>query len=261
MLLLVFLLPPLALYLLVLGWINRRPRPVLMGGAWEFAGVLFGLSGFLLVGGPAFLASLDEQSRWFWLLGEAAPAESWTPPIWIVVRLLYFAVVAGGAAFVLWRCRRLTSIYNINTRVLFTALDQAFQQLGLPALRSGHSFLIGGRPPKAAGKEVRSEAVQTAKPRIEPDAAAPAPTIGEPSTALHVDVFPAMRHVTLRWDPADSPVRREVEQELTRTVAEAAPPEQETLHGGCLSLVGVLLFALALVAGGLLILYRLYPPR
>src|SRR5947209_12701248 len=118
LLLVALLLPPLALYLLVLGWVNRRPRPVLMAGTWEFAGVLFALSGFLLFGGPAFLGSLDEQSRWFWLLGEAGSGKpsggSWAATIWVVIRLLYFALVAGGAALVLWRCRRLTSVYNVD---------------------------------------------------------------------------------------------------------------------------------------------------
>ena len=267
MLLLALLLPPLALYLLVLGWINRRPRPVVMSGSWEFAGVLFALSGFLLVGGPALLGGFDEQTRWFWLLGETEPArplsagadtqlgrpgpgevgeaeparagsaDTWMTTIWIAVRVLYFVAVGGGAALVLWRCRRLTSLYNVDTRTLFAVLEQTFHALGLTARRTGCSFLIGDRATEAAPKDVGS------------------------NTTLHVDAFPAMRHATLRWAPADSPVRREVEQELTLTLAEAARTQQETIHGGCLSLVGVVLFALALAAVGLLILFRFYPPR
>ena len=94
----VLLLPPLALYLMLLGWINRRSRPVLMAGTWEFTGVLFAVSGFAPLGGPAFLGSLDEQSRCFWLLGQtdatkAATGGDWT--IWIAVRLGYYLVVAG----------------------------------------------------------------------------------------------------------------------------------------------------------------------
>ncbi len=264
MLLLALLLPPLALYLLLLGWINRRSRPVLIGGAWDFAGVLFALSGFLLVVGPALLGSLDEQSRWFWLLGESESAQAssagaetqlgrpspdelgqaesvrgwssqgWTTTLWIVIRVFYFIAVAGGAAFLLWRSRRLTSIYNVDPLALFPALEQAFQRLGLSALRTGHSFRIGGRAPAVD------------------------PTLASPNTMLHVDVFPAMRHITLRWAPADSPVRREVEQELTHALAATTTSEQEPIQGGCLSVVGVALFALALVAAGLLILIRFY---
>ena len=259
------LLPPLALYLLVLGWVNRRPRPVLMAGTWEFAGVLFALSGFILFGGPAFLGSLDEQSRWFWLLGEAGSGKpsgaSWAPTIWVVIRLLYFALIAGGAALVLRRCRRLTSIYNVDPRAVFTALELTFQRLGLASRRIGDSFQIGGRTAGSA-KEARNEAIQaTADAARTAGALTPASAetlLGDAS--LRVDTFPAMRHATLRWQPADSPVRREVERELPAALAETAPPEQESLLGGCLSVLGVALFVLALVAAGLVVLFRLLPP-
>ncbi len=180
MLLLALFLPPLALYLIVLGWINRRPRPVTMGGTWDFAGVLFAVSGFVLAGGPAFLGSLDERSRLFWLLGETGTADggSDSGTFWIAVRLFYFAVVAGGAAVLLWRGRRLTSVYNVDTPTVVSALEQAFQRLGLTPIRSGDSYTSVGGP------------------------------------TVEVDSFPLMRHVTLRWDPADAPLRREVEREL-----------------------------------------------
>jgi hypothetical protein len=127
---------------------------------------------------------------------------------------------------VLWRSRRLTSIYNVEARAVLPAVEQAFTRLGVAVERTGSSFTVGGKP-----------------------------------GALHVDAFAAMRHVTLRWTPTDCPVRQEVERELARTLAEAAPPEQDSLHGGCLTLAGVSLLVLALVAGGLLILFRFYPPR
>lgn len=257
LLLLAFLLPPLALYLLVLGWINRRPRPVRIGGPWEFAGVLFALSGFLLVGGPALLASLDERSRWFWLLGESEPtrtahAASWSPTIWIAFRLLYFVVVAGGSAVILWRCRRLTSFYNVDPRTILAALEQTLGRLGLAVSRSGCTFRIGALSPPAPSKTGVSETDLT------PDHPA---AKAAPATKLRVDVFAAMRHVTLHWAPADSLLRAAVEQELTCILTEAVPLEPGSLHAALLSLAGVFLLALALVAGGLLVLFRLYPPR
>jgi hypothetical protein len=265
LLLLAFLLPPLALYLIVLGWINRRPRPILTAGTWDFAGVLFAVSGFLLIGGPAFLSSLDEKSRLFWLLGDAessrpSPGANWT--FWIVARLIYFGIIAGGAASVLWRCRRLTSVYNVDSQGIITALEQTFQRLGLNALRTGDSFLLGGRAADVARQSVKGEGIQTtaiAEPTREISASGSVALalIGR-RTALHVDVFPLMRHATLRWDPADSPLRREVEKELASKLAEVPAPEQEPLLGGCLSLLGVGLFALTLVAGGFLVLSRLY---
>ena len=268
MLLLAFLLPPLALYRLTLGWINRRPRPVLTAGTWDFAGVLFATSGFLLIGGPALLSSLDEKSRLFWLLGDAESSKTASGGngiFWIAVRLGYFAVVAGGAAFTLWRCRRLTAVYNVDSREIFTALEQVFQNIGLNAQRTGDSFLLGVRNAESAPQQSIDDGIQTTAV-ASPKAAIPGPApaalalIGR-SAALHVDAFPLMRHATLRWEPADSPLRRGVEQELASKLAEIPAPEQEPILGGCLSLLGVGLFTLTLVACGFLVLLRFYPIR
>jgi hypothetical protein len=247
LLLLAIFLPPLALYLIVLGWINRRSHPVIAAGAWDFAGVLFALSGFLVFGGPAFLGSLDEQSRAFWLLGvsepaKASPAGNWT--FWIAVRLFYFALVAGGAAFVLWRSRRLTSVYNVDPRYIFTALEQAYQRLGLNPLRYGDSFVIEA-PSEAAG-------IEGARPEI---------AIHNPNTTLRVDVFPLMRHATLHWAPADSPLRREVEKELAQLLAESQPLEEEHILGGCLTLFGVSLFMFTGLGASFLVLLHFFALR
>src|SRR5260370_14843850 len=61
---------PLAVYCLVLSVINRRRHPVIVAGSWDFAGVLFAASGFLLLGGRAILTGLYEQCRLPWLLGQ-----------------------------------------------------------------------------------------------------------------------------------------------------------------------------------------------
>ena len=71
MILLAFLLP-FSIYLLLLGNLNRRPHPVLVPGTWDFAGVLFAASGFLLVVGPAVISSGSEGWRMFWLFGARA---------------------------------------------------------------------------------------------------------------------------------------------------------------------------------------------
>ncbi len=237
MLLLAIFLPPLAFYLIVLGWINRRPRPILAAGTWDFAGVLLALSGFLLVGGPAFLAALDEQSRTFWLLGvtgpaQASPAGNWT--FWIAVRLIYYALVGGGAAFVLWRSRRLTSIYNVDSQRIITALEQAYQRLGLNPLRYGDSFLVEGRADAADARN---------------------------STTLRVDCFPAMRHATLRWEPADTPLRPALEKELASLLTDAPPAEEETILGGCLTLLGVSLFVFTCLCAAFLVFLRVLAVR
>jgi hypothetical protein len=266
LLLLALFLPPLGLYLIVLGWINRRPRPVMASGTWDFAGVLFAVSGFVLAGGPALLGSLDEQSRLFWLLGETEPARAGggNGAFWIAIRLLYFAVVAGGAAFLLWRSRRLTSVYNVDSRTALAALEQAFRRLGLSPLRSGDSFLIGGRAVETTPKTLRSEGIQV-ETESPGGLAVPLPAEpvvlglnGEPA-ALQVDAFPLMRHVTLGWDPADSPLRCDLERELARILAEASPPEQEPILGWMLSMAGVALILFALFGAAFVVLHNLLP--
>ena len=241
---------------------------MLTAGTWDFVGVLFAASGFLLIGGPAFLSSLDEKSRLFWLMGEAETAKSssgdnWT--FWIAARLIYFTVVAGVAAIVLWRGRRLTSVYNIDSQGMITALEGTFHSLGLAAVRTGDLFLLSGRIARSTASGSISEGIQTtAVPGVVGQGVASDATslaqIGR-GTALHVDVFPWMRHATLRWDPTDSPLRREIEKELASHLAEIPAPEPEPLLGGCLSLLGVSLFALTLVATGFLLLLRFYPIR
>ena len=90
---------PLAIYLLVLGHINRQPRPLIISGIYDFAGLLFAVSGFLLCGGPAVLSSLNERWRMFWLLGEGRLAGlGMAQHFSLVLALFYFVVVVAGSA-------------------------------------------------------------------------------------------------------------------------------------------------------------------
>src|SRR5205085_9151174 len=68
-LLLVAVLFPIAIYLSVLGWINRRARGLLISGPWDFAGILFAASGFLFLGGPTLLGTVMQTDLWrdFWV--------------------------------------------------------------------------------------------------------------------------------------------------------------------------------------------------
>ncbi len=69
MIFLVFLVP-VAIYCLVLHWINSRNHPVVLPGTWDFAGVLFAASMLLLLGGPAILTGLYQHWRLFWTFGQ-----------------------------------------------------------------------------------------------------------------------------------------------------------------------------------------------
>ena len=189
-----------------------------MGGTWEFAGVLFALSGFLLVGGPALLGSFDEQTRGLVARRGGQPRRP-TPITGYLdrrSRLLLRRRSRRSGVFLLWR-RRLTSVYNVDARALFTALEQTLRP-GPTLRRIGDSFLIGG-----ARARQRPAARRFKRPNP-PRPGQPLPTSRpRPEHTLHVDAFPVMRHVTLRWEPADSPVRREVEQELAPPGGGSAP--------------------------------------
>jgi hypothetical protein len=52
---------PLAVYCLILAGINRRDRPLVVRGVWDFAGVLAALSGILLWTGPVLLQHLMRE--------------------------------------------------------------------------------------------------------------------------------------------------------------------------------------------------------
>jgi hypothetical protein len=264
---------PLAVYLLILGAVNRRRRPVLVWGVWDFVGVLFAASGFLLFGGPAVLSSLNERWRLFWLFGQSgvrttAADGAWQ--FWIFLSLLYFALVVGGSAYFLWRHRHLTSIYNAERPQVEQAILQVCAALHLDPVRSGDMFLFGlsaglatgqrGPPGQVQAPHYAPTAVRTAAreglevvPRVAPG---PDGAAVDQTAVLELDSFPFMHHVTLRWDPADSPLRQTVEAALARKLAETYTPENEL--GWWLLVLGFLGLAFECLVVFALILFNLF---
>jgi hypothetical protein len=282
LILLAFFLP-LALYLIVLGAINRRRRPMMVSGTWDFIGVLFAASGFLLCGGPGVLGSLEYRWRMFWLTGQrgAGPGGAegaWQ--FWVFLSALYFLVVVAGSAYLLLRQRHLTAVYNVERRAVEQALIQVCERLGLRPERSGDLFLFGMSAPagpadstaKRTGlHEPPGEGVQPGPylPAGEPPAdsrvqgAAKGPPgglipagefLGQMAT-LQLDDFALMRHVTLRWEPAESPLRQEVEGALAGQLAETPAAGGEL--GAWLLLLGLFLLLFVCMGGFALLLYSL----
>ncbi len=254
LILLAFLLP-FSVYLLVLGIVNRRPHPVLVPGTWDFAGILFAASGFLLVGGPAVLSSGSERWRMFWLFGsaEGLPASpSTAADTRALLAGIYFLVVVAAAAYLLYRRRELTAVYNVEPEPFAKALAESFAVLGLNPIRSGDLYVFGVGGPFAAPRRP-AEAIQA--PHLFPSpyrgalSAAPAETeaelVGE-GAVLEVDAFGFLRHVTLRWEPARPALRREVEAELARTLARTH--STDTAVGDWLTLIALALIAFNLMA-------------
>src|SRR5262245_31692421 len=132
-LLLIAMLFPVAVYLAILGWLNRRSHGFLLSGSWDFCGILFAASGFLMLGGPALLDSLSQSDVWrrLWLMGKAGgrPLTEHLELARIILYAIYFLLVISGAAFLLWRRRRLTAIYHVDPVLVETVLGEVFERL------------------------------------------------------------------------------------------------------------------------------------
>jgi hypothetical protein len=261
LILLAFLLP-LAVYLVVLGVINRRPYPLVVSGVWDFIGLLFAASGFLLFSGPAILSSLHERWRLYWLLGQApSPGGDGAWPLWMLLSVPYFLFILLGSAWVLRRRRHLTAIYNVEPAAVEHTLGEVCARLGLSPVRSGSLFLFGIAVGRAAQPRAEyPDGIQA--PHYLPATLQAATPSGAPgdlagqAAILEVDCFPSMNHVTLRWDPADPPLRHEIEAALRRRLGETLQPRSEL--GGWLLLVGSTLLFGTFLGTALLIAARLF---
>jgi hypothetical protein len=228
---------PLAVYLLLLGFLNRCRHPLLVSGLWDGIGLLFGVSGFLFFAGPAVLTALGERWRLFWLLGRGD-----VPP-WNFLALLYFLLVVGGTALYLWRQRHLTAIYNTNADLVERTVIDICKESGINPVRSGALFLFDpSRDRKGAeGPEERPLPYGRGS--------------DSETVVLEVDSFPLMHHVTLRWEPAAAPLRRVVEAELSRRLSESVA--DNGLLGGWLLTAGFVLLSFDLVGAFFLVLLYL----
>jgi hypothetical protein len=264
LILLVFQLLPLAIYFFLLGTINRRRRPLIVPGTWDFVGVLVASSGFLLGFPCTLLSVLDDNWRAMFVYGEypsswAATSEnlrSW----WVLLMIVYFTVLVAVAGFLLWRARHLTSIYNIDLENVQTILGRIFQRLSLRPVRSGNMYYFDASRhsyPDAAAPKLEEQGIQTAPVESVTSLkvqTAPTPMVSMQNVVLEVDAFRLMWHVTLRWEPADSGLRQEIERELDRELAETSAPFHAM--SGWLTLAGCGTVILMLALGIVLLIYR-----
>ncbi len=254
---------PLAIYSLILAHLNRSRHPIMVSGSWDFVGILFAASGFLLLGGPAILTGLHEQWRLSWLLGQTrflnGLGDSWY--FWVGLWALYFVAVVAGAAYLVWSRRKQTSIYNIELPAFEDALSQALDRCGYDWLRgrTGRIFL---RPREAAvpGSLVATAESLEATPDFLPDAGPGlADAVESPGEAwvlpvnsspavyaagLDVECSRALHHVTLHWIGEVEWIRPEVEAELARRLTHM--PTSENPASGVFLSLSLGLFALSL---------------
>src|SRR5262249_25490986 len=138
---------PLAIYCWILGVLNRRPRPTLVSGVWDCAGLLFAASGLLLVVGPAIVYTLYDKSL------HDVPAEQDAAEIFEdlfqktrVIWAIYLALVLSGAGLLLWSRRDKTVIYNVDPELFPHVLGEALQGLGLEQARMGSGLHLAVLP-------------------------------------------------------------------------------------------------------------------
>jgi hypothetical protein len=240
---------PVAVYFLVLAVLNCRRHPTMIGGAWDFVGALFAVSGFLLVGGPWILTGLNAQWRNSLMQGRAgaltAQSSEWWS-FWIMIWTIYFLLVVVGVAVLLWRRRRVTVIYNAEPALIEEALARTLDRLGLEGALVGNRLFIGLHSATEAGKPgPRPEAVPARAPltSFQPaDAGGQDTGRGQPehptdgpgpathyldlrrTAVVELDPFPATHNMTLRWragESDDPTLRRDVEAELAKVLREA----------------------------------------
>jgi hypothetical protein len=233
---------PLSFYVLVLGIINRRSHPLMVSGPWDFIGILFAASGFLAFDGPFIISTLNDNFRTFLLWGPGGNS-GWKSGdalwvVWLILSALYFVAVLGGAAFMFRLQRKQTAIYNIDRETFAATLAEVCQSLGLRYSHSGTSYLF------ESVKAVGSEAI------------ALEPTPGQQRVFVDVDFFRPMRHVTLRWNSVDAPLRKEIEEELARKFEETVVMPSDL--GGWLTVLAFVLLATSFLIGFAILVARIF---
>jgi hypothetical protein len=181
----VFCLLPLTLYLLWLARLTRRDRPTAVSGPWDFAGVLLGLSGFILFGGGLLLSLLQSNFR-FWMRGNFEALRAvWIQErvTWMLLATFYFVVVGFVAWLTLLARRRSLVVYNVEPVAFEAALVEVFEQLGRPVERRGKLWVSGTIP------------------------------------LFELDTFERGRSVTLRWVSEDKRLFEEADRQLRAAVS------------------------------------------
>jgi hypothetical protein len=245
---------PIAVYCLILGMLNRRPTPVLVGGLWDCLGLLLATSGLVLFGGPAILAALYQQEVRDFLLGKPRWANidfGELLEFWWRVWLLYYLAVLGGGALLLWLRRGVTSVYNVEPAAFDDILAHVLDKLGLEWTRLGDRVFIGPHGTLVRGgtgpaKLPDSPGLETSPPR----------RAQGPEAILDLEPFFATRHVTVHWRSATGSVRAEVEAELVRVLNQVAAPANPA--GNWFMITASCLFALIFICVAVNVFLQIY---
>jgi hypothetical protein len=238
--LLAFLLP-VGFYCLILASINRRGKPLIVSGVWDSVGLLFAVSGFFLVTMPMLVSEF--YFRTFTLAGSGEFLALWLQH-WILWLVYFLFLISGSALMILWRAHK-TMIFNVDPELFPNALERTFANVGMCITRSKEQRLI--LAPLNRGKSQESTAISQAAPK-------PAGAFEDSRAAeLQIESFPPMCHITLHWDNYAPEVRRQIENELEKSLESTAPLDNPAA-GWFLNISGLIFGTLLMVALAFVIL-------
>lgn len=187
---------PLTLYLCWLATLNRRSKPTVVSGSWDFAFVLAGLSGFLIVGGVLLM---DMTTRYLLRGNFGQLLDGWHKyrTTWLLIASGYLLIVIGMASWTLARRARWLSVYNIEFADAERALESSLQACGLPLNRVGYRWLDG---------------------------------------AVEIAAHRSASHAVIILKIADRAIQQELERKLWIDLAKAEPPQENAAAGWFMSL-------------------------
>jgi hypothetical protein len=274
---------PVAVYCTILGMINRRTRPLLVSGTWDFFGILLATSLFLLFLGPvlvlsgAFRENLNDMPfhRGFGTLAEATAN---LLVDWWLAWLSYYVLVLGGAVYLLWLRRNTTVIYNVEQRTVETALARLVERLGLNASRLGNRVFLGinaapvpltaaanasthvtANPPLAGEERLSRPLRDLGHLAGASESRARPPGLVDEQVTIDVEPFEMLSNVTLHWRSASPTARATLVRELRLELAEIPTPEN--VAGTWFLGIATLLFLVILMLTTVFVLALLFARR
>ena len=228
---------PLALYLLFLSFLNQRQRPTLMSGPWDFTCVLLGLSGFIVLGGPMLLSTLDSAWRSYWFGGNFSRVrEEWSAhsALWSRIGAGYVIALGCLIGITMNLRRKVTVIYNLDPSAIEDMLIAALDVRGLGCRRLGGGFEIGKM--RHNPHLVVDENALAKKPPV---------LFSGPTAFVRIDRFSSLKHASLKWLEAEPLLRGEVESELDKIVSTTESPPNPA--GGWFMTAAISLFFVMLL--------------
>jgi hypothetical protein len=256
--LLLLFLVPVTCYCLALAVLNRRSHPTMVTGSWDFLGLLFAASGFLLFAAPRLLNGLFERILRDMTFADEGPSRDAVGAVislQLVTWVLYYVLVIGGGVLLAWLRRGKTVVYNVAPEELERALERALARQGLTFTRAGGRLVIGAAQAEPAEDLLSAVSAAPLNGPVNPARA----TSSAGEAVVDVEPFPVMWNATLHWRSDPGELRGPVETQLARELREV--PSYDNPVGTWLLGVAGFLFALVFMIVMALVLGAFFPRR